>query len=429
MSPVTFAVAWTLTHDFVGSTIIGATSPGAARRAPRRRRREAPARGARRGRPHLEGDPLSDGVAPARCASSPPSGSRATPRLAARTASSRSAPPRTSCCYQDVPFQDASGLRGSRRFEQLVLAELETAHDRLQSQLGLEPPRPIEVVIYDPAVFDAQFAGLFRFQAAGFYHGVIRVRGDTVLDLRLSRTLHHELVHAALDAAMPSTVLPAWLNEGLAEWFEARAAGQRNLTQRELAVLNYYHRQGALFSLAQLSTPSFSAPRPRRGGARLSRVVRHARVPLARLGRARAARARRGDRAHAQSAARAAARLPRRISPSSKRASRPSSASFRRMPSRLARALARRNARRRPVGLRRDAATHGRAARGVVRDVLPAEGQVVIEHDEIPGLMPAMTMSFDVPDRALLATLAPGQTIEFRVEHTRQELPRDRARR
>jgi protein SCO1/2 len=63
-------------------------------------------------------------------------------------------------------------------------------------------------------------------------------------------------------------------------------------------------------------------------------------------------------------------------------------------------------------------ATHGRAARGIVRDVLPAEGQVVIEHEEIPGLMPAMTMSFDVPDRALLATLAPGQTIDFEVEHT-----------
>jgi protein SCO1/2 len=67
-----------------------------------------------------------------------------------------------------------------------------------------------------------------------------------------------------------------------------------------------------------------------------------------------------------------------------------------------------------------DAATHGHAARGVVRDVLPAEGQVVIEHEEIPGLMPAMTMSFDVPDRALLATLAPGQTIDFRVEHTQK---------
>ncbi len=63
-------------------------------------------------------------------------------------------------------------------------------------------------------------------------------------------------------------------------------------------------------------------------------------------------------------------------------------------------------------------ADHGHPASGVVREVLAADGQVVIEHGEIEGLMPAMTMSFDVPDRALLATLAAGQTIDFRVEHT-----------
>jgi len=160
--------------------------------------------------------------------------------------------------YQDVAIDESSGLRGSRRFEQMVLDELEAAYDRLHALLGLEPPRPIEVVIYDPAIFDRQFAGLFRFPAAGFYHGVIRVRGDSVLGIALSRVLHHELVHAALDAAMPSTLLPAWLNEGLAEWFEARAAGKRYLSERELAVLSHYRREGALFSLGQLSTRSFT---------------------------------------------------------------------------------------------------------------------------------------------------------------------------
>ena len=61
----------------------------------------------------------------------------------------------------------------------------------------------------------------------------------------------------------------------------------------------------------------------------------------------------------------------------------------------------------------RPGARIGYPASGIVREVLLADGQVVIEHDEIAGLMPAMTMSFDVPDRALLATLAPGQTIDF----------------
>jgi protein SCO1/2 len=55
-------------------------------------------------------------------------------------------------------------------------------------------------------------------------------------------------------------------------------------------------------------------------------------------------------------------------------------------------------------------------ARGVVREVLLADHQVVIEHEEIEGLMPAMTMSFDVPDHDLLSRLAAGQAIDFTVE-------------
>jgi protein SCO1/2 len=55
-------------------------------------------------------------------------------------------------------------------------------------------------------------------------------------------------------------------------------------------------------------------------------------------------------------------------------------------------------------------------AHGEVREVDAALGQVVITHDEIPGLMPAMTMSFDVADPALLGRFAPGQRIEFELE-------------
>ena len=66
-----------------------------------------------------------------------------------------------------------------------------------------------------------------------------------------------------------------------------------------------------------------------------------------------------------------------------------------------------------PAGCRRGPDSH--AAHGVVEDVNLEYGQVVIAHDEIPGLMPAMTMSFDVPDPELLARLAPGQEIAFEV--------------
>jgi protein SCO1/2 len=68
-----------------------------------------------------------------------------------------------------------------------------------------------------------------------------------------------------------------------------------------------------------------------------------------------------------------------------------------------------------------DVAQHSQRARrveakGVVEAVDPALKQVVIDHEEIPGVMPAMSMSFDVTDPHLLETLAPGQSIEFTLE-------------
>jgi len=57
-------------------------------------------------------------------------------------------------------------------------------------------------------------------------------------------------------------------------------------------------------------------------------------------------------------------------------------------------------------------------AHGVVESVNREYRQVVIHHDDIPGLMPEMTMSFDVPDPELLAKLQPRQVVDFRLEFT-----------
>ncbi len=160
--------------------------------------------------------------------------------------------------YQDVDIDQSFGLRGSRRFEQQVLDTLESAYRRLDQQLGLRPRRPITVVIYDPAVFDARFATLFRFSAAGFYEGTIRIRGATVLHQQLVQVLHHELVHAAFDSEAPAMRLPAWLGEGLAEWFEARAAGKRRISAGQRAYLNRARQKGGLYTLADLSRPSLA---------------------------------------------------------------------------------------------------------------------------------------------------------------------------
>jgi protein SCO1/2 len=56
-------------------------------------------------------------------------------------------------------------------------------------------------------------------------------------------------------------------------------------------------------------------------------------------------------------------------------------------------------------------------AQGTVTEVRADLRQLVIDHDEIPGLMPAMTMNFDVADPALLERLAAGDRIRFRIAH------------
>ncbi len=158
--------------------------------------------------------------------------------------------------YQDVDIDRTSGFRGSRRFENSILEVLESSYRRLDELLGMRPDRPITVVIYDPDVFDARFAGLFRFPAAGFYGDSIHIRGDTQVTTKLVAVLHHELVHAAFGQAAPSLVVPAWLNEGIAEWFEARALGKRQLSRHERASLGARSQGGSLYALSELSTPS-----------------------------------------------------------------------------------------------------------------------------------------------------------------------------
>jgi hypothetical protein len=168
--------------------------------------------------------------------------------------------------YQDVDIDRASGWKGSVEFEKQVLAALESAHGKLDQLLGLRPGRDVEVWVYDPAIFDAHFAGRFRFPVAGFYRGAVRVRGDVQLTRTLSRVLYHELVHAAFDLAAPSYRLPAWVNEGVAEWFENRADGKRRLSPPEWAALAEASRRGAWIPAPALLQPSFAGFPPQSVG-------------------------------------------------------------------------------------------------------------------------------------------------------------------
>jgi Cu(I)/Ag(I) efflux system periplasmic protein CusF len=50
---------------------------------------------------------------------------------------------------------------------------------------------------------------------------------------------------------------------------------------------------------------------------------------------------------------------------------------------------------------------------GTVVSLEPERRQLTVAHDDIPGLMAAMTMPFDVEDPAVLETVAPGDRIRF----------------
>jgi len=57
-------------------------------------------------------------------------------------------------------------------------------------------------------------------------------------------------------------------------------------------------------------------------------------------------------------------------------------------------------------------ATH--SGTGVVRKIDPAAGKVTVQHEPIASMgWPAMTMAFDVKDKALLRDVKPGQKVDF----------------
>ena len=59
------------------------------------------------------------------------------------------------------------------------------------------------------------------------------------------------------------------------------------------------------------------------------------------------------------------------------------------------------------------------AGHGVVHEVSIEDRQALIAHDEIMGLMPEMTMSFAIYDPVLLASLKPGDVIDFELTSQR----------
>lgn len=57
-------------------------------------------------------------------------------------------------------------------------------------------------------------------------------------------------------------------------------------------------------------------------------------------------------------------------------------------------------------------------ARGIIRGFSPDRSTVEVQHEDIPGFMPSMTMPFQVRDRRVLADFNIGEAISFRLSVT-----------
>ena len=122
-----------------------------------------------------------------------------------------------------------------------VLAErattvLRDAFLRIGQTLGAYPPNPINVIFYTSRQF-SDLTGAPEW-SAGRFDGQIRmpVAGATQNLREFDRILTHELTHAML-ASIAARNVPAWLNEGLAMYFEGNNAAA---SEKRLAAARVY---------------------------------------------------------------------------------------------------------------------------------------------------------------------------------------------
>jgi Cu/Ag efflux protein CusF len=76
----------------------------------------------------------------------------------------------------------------------------------------------------------------------------------------------------------------------------------------------------------------------------------------------------------------------------------------------------------RPSSMTRPAGERRWAVRGIVRVVAPEINRIFIDHQDIPGLMEAMTMAFEPADPTLLNGVAPGDRVRFTIQEQGERL-------
>ncbi len=122
---------------------------------------------------------------------------------------------------------------------QEIKDELERHYIDLAEVFGVYPGergKPlVPVVLYRRAEF-AQITGLAEWAGAS-YDGTIRVpiSDGRMLDAQLSALMRHELVHCFV-RELGGNEIPAWLNEGVAQWFQRDPRAELKAAHKALAL-------------------------------------------------------------------------------------------------------------------------------------------------------------------------------------------------
>lgn len=124
-------------------------------------------------------------------------------------------------------------------------------------ELGISLSRKIELTVHSAQTYRSRFGQQQSdFAWAHYQDGQIHINGGLPIQNSFNGLLVHEMVHAILDYQDSAQRLPRWVNEGLAENFEAVSQGIPEIDQVQRIFLKDALRQNDVPELNKLGRPS-----------------------------------------------------------------------------------------------------------------------------------------------------------------------------
>lgn len=124
-------------------------------------------------------------------------------------------------------------------------------------ELGISLSKKVELSVHSAQTYRSRFGQQQSdFAWAHYRGGQIHINGGLPIQNSFNGLLVHEMVHAVLDYQDSAGRLPRWLNEGLAENFEAVSQGIPEIDQVQRIFLKDALRQNEVPKLSALGRPS-----------------------------------------------------------------------------------------------------------------------------------------------------------------------------